>query len=151
MRARRVARNPLENPTDMSTTMEWRVITPSLLDDLPDRPGVFEIANLVRNVLFVGAAPLGLAGAIRETLTTSRLVSRAHCVRFEIADDAEERARRHLAEYRRTHDGMLPYAQREDALMTLLEARRPPARALPHSRPGRKAGPATFLRSSPRA
>ncbi|MDG2307362.1 MAG: hypothetical protein P8R42_22475 [Candidatus Binatia bacterium] len=135
----------------MSTTTKWRVITPALLAELPDRPGVFEIGNLVRTVLFIGFAPCGIAADLREALTTPRLLSRAHCIRFEVSDEGEDRARERLAEYRRVHAGILPYAHRHDPLTSLLDARRPPARALPLARPGRKSGPATFRRSSPGA
>jgi len=135
----------------MSTATRWRVITPSLLEELPDRPGVFEIGNLVRNVLFIGAAPAGLSAAIRETLREPRLLSRARCLRFEVTEEAEDLARERMTDYRRAHSGAPPYAHRHDPLTSLLDARRPPARALPVARPGRKAGPATFLRTSPDA
>lgn len=133
----------------MSTTAQWRVITPTLLEELPSDPGVFEIANLVRTVLFIGAAPCDLATTIREAVVSPRLMSRSHCIRFELADDAEARAGRLLAAYRQAHGGLAPYAHRSDPLTNLLDARRPPPRALPLSRPGRKSGPAAFLRSRP--
>ncbi len=130
---------------------QWRVITPALLEELPELPGVFEVGNLVRNILFIGAAPGGIARSIREVLTTPRLLSRAHCIRFEVAEDGEDLARERMAEYRRAHGGTPPYAHRVDALTHILDTRRPTARALPLARPGRKAGPASFLRSSPSA
>jgi len=133
----------------MANETQWRVITPALLEELPELPGVFEIGNLVRNVLLIEAAPTGIATAIRTAMSTPRLLSRAHCVRFEVTDEGEDRARERLAEYRRDHAGCLPYAHRKDALTTMLEARRPPARALPLARPGRKAGPTSFRRASP--
>ncbi len=136
---------------EMSTTTQWRVITPTLLDELPDAPGIFEIGNLVRNVLFIGAAPTGLAAAVRSALGSSRLVPRAHCIRFEVGENAEERARTRLAEYRHEHAGALPYAHRDDPLTRMLEARRPPSRALPLSRAGRRAGPDSLARSNPSA
>ena len=134
----------------MSTTTQWRVITPTLLDDLPDVPGVFEVGNLVRNVLFIGAAPTGIASAVRNAITSSRLISRAHCIRFEVGEDVEERVRVRLAEYRRAHAGALPYAHRDDPLTRILD-RRPPSRALPMSRTGRRSGPAPLVRSTPTA
>lgn len=135
----------------MPNTMQWRVITPTLLDELPELPGVFEVGNLVRNVLFIGSAPAGIASALREALMTPRLLSRARCIRFEVTDEGEDVARLRLAEYRRRHGGTAPYAHRQDALTTFLEGRRPPSRALPHSRPGRRSGPGSFQRSSPGA
>lgn len=135
----------------MPKATQWRVITPTLLNELPEMPGVFEVGNLVRNVLLISAAPTGIAHAIREALTQPRLLSRAHCIRFEVSEDGEDLARIRLAEYRQAHGGTPPLAHRHDPAMTLLEARRPPARALPLARPGRKSGPATFRRSSPSA
>lgn len=132
----------------MPTTTAWRVITPALLADLPEDPGVFEVGNLVRSVLFIGAAPEGLAEAIRQTLVEPRLLSRAHCIRFERSDTADDIVRQRLAAYRRAHAGTLPYAHRNDAMTNFVETKRPPVRALPLARPGRKAGPASFLRSS---
>ena len=90
----------------------WRVITPSLMDELPSNPGIFEFGSLVRSVLYVGAAPAGLAPAIREALATPRLAKRAHCLRFEIAENAEIRARKLLTDYQRVHRGELPDAHR---------------------------------------
>lgn len=135
----------------MANGTRWRVITPALLAELPEQPGIFEVGNLVRSILFIGAASGSLAEEIRRILVEPRMLSRAHCIRFEAIDEAEEVAQQRLAAYRREHAGALPYAQRQDAFTNLIEGKRPTARALPLARPGRKAGPASFLRSAPSA
>lgn len=132
----------------MPNGMQWRVITPTLLDELPELPGMFEVGSLVRNVLFIGSAPGGIAAALREALMTPRLLSRAHCVRFEVTEAGDELARSRLAEYRREHNGAVPFAHRQDALAKLLDGRRPPSRALPLSRSGRRSGPGSLHRNS---
>ena len=117
----------------------WRVINPPLLDELPEGPGIFEIGNLVRSVLYVGAAPGGLAREIRAALTIPGLLTRAHCIRFEVADDAEAFAQRRLEDYRKVHAGRLPLGHRPGPLPGL--ASREPATSLGLDFPAASRGP----------
>lgn len=135
----------------MSSSEDWRVITPRLLEALPEGPGVFEIGNLVRTVLLVGAAELGLRSGVRAALTSPALQSRAHCIRFELAEDPGRRASERLDDYRRAHHGMPPLAHRTDPVARLVAPSR--ASRTPRITPRRPdEAPATsFLRASPAA
>lgn len=89
----------------------WDVITPDLLDELPDRPGTVQIANLVRNVILIAAAPEGIGTAVRKALSCPGVFQQAHCLRFEISPEASARAEALLGAYRRKHGGLAPPAQ----------------------------------------
>lgn len=89
----------------------WDVITPDLLAELPDRPGTVQIANLVRNVILIAAAPEGIGAAVRKALSNPGVFQQAHCLRFEISPEASARAEALLGAYRRRHGGMDPPAQ----------------------------------------
>jgi hypothetical protein len=92
----------------------WKALDWSTVALLPDSPGVFEIANLVRTTLFIGAAPESLVTTITTHLETpAGLHARAGRLYFRFA--ATEEAGRIQAElltrYGERHAGSLPPAQ----------------------------------------
>jgi hypothetical protein len=96
----------------MPVSNGWKLITPELLEALPDRQGVFELGSLVRSVVFIGGdADAGLRSMVREALAEPRLRMRARCLRFELTDDPRGRANQLVAEYRAAHGGALPAEQ----------------------------------------
>lgn len=92
----------------------WKSLDASVVTRIPDSPGVFEIANLVRTVLFIGAAPDSLATALAAHLEGPNVVhARAgHLyVRYAPTDDVEHMQAEMLARYGERHGGTLPPAQ----------------------------------------
>jgi hypothetical protein len=103
----------------------WRRLTFDTIETLPETGGVFEIGNLVRNVLYIDCAD----GNLRRRLTTlgpapSTLPPCAggYYVRFvSTAKEAEARDER-LAAYREAHDGQLPVGNARPSLARLHRA-----------------------------
>jgi hypothetical protein len=94
----------------------WRPLIPAEIAKVPECPGVFELATLVRTVVFIGAAPESLASSLGRHLQTggSPSVQAARLYfRYQASDDAEHAQRERLEEYRRTHGDRLPAAQSE--------------------------------------
>jgi hypothetical protein len=103
----------------------WRRLTPETVAGLPEAAAIFEVANLVRTVLFIGAA-----GDLKTRLTTyvAEQVKHSACpggfyVRYELVDSAEEALTARLAAYRSAHAGLLPPANREASPALRLAAR----------------------------
>ena len=76
---------------------DWQPLTPEVIAALPESPAVFEVANLVRTVLFIDRAQ----GKLRERLTTlwqdpTRLPVRpgGHYFRYELSAREEETLQR---------------------------------------------------------
>ena len=92
----------------------WKALDWSTVALLPNGPGVFEIANLVRTTLFIGAATNSLATSMTTHLETpSALHARAGRLyfRYAPAEDAERIQTDLLASYGERHGGALPPAQ----------------------------------------
>jgi hypothetical protein len=92
----------------------WQSLDATAVSQLPNSPGVFEIANLVRTTLYIGAA----AESLVATLTThlggpTALHARAGRLYFRHAptEDAERVQAELLARYGECHSGMLPPGQ----------------------------------------
>jgi hypothetical protein len=96
----------------MTEPGRWNRMIPEVIATLPESPGVFEVANLVRTVLFVGHAE----GAMRRHLTVllqqaqTRLPPAVggYFFRYELTTDEEPRVAERLASYRATHGDSLP-------------------------------------------
>lgn len=89
----------------------WLKLNPSTIASVPDAPGVYEIANLVRTVLFIGRGE----GNLRRSLTSlgpvpSQLPASigGYYVRYELVDDEERVAAERAASYVSRHGGCLP-------------------------------------------
>jgi hypothetical protein len=94
----------------------WQVLTPEVIAELPEAPGVFEVANLVRTVLYIDRAQ----GKLREKLTALwqdpvKLPVRpgGHFFRYELTSKEEEALQARLSAYRTKHQGQLPPINRE--------------------------------------
>jgi|SRR6185295_2136903 len=94
----------------MSTTanLSWHRFTLEIIGELPESPAVFEIANLVRTVQYIGSAD-----NLRDRLTTYwqelRPLPGGYYFRFHQSQKAgEEALATHLASYRSAHGGLLP-------------------------------------------
>ena len=90
---------------------DWQQLTPEVIAALPESPAVFEVASLVRSVLYIDRAH----GKLRERLTslwqdTAKLPVRpgGHYFRYELTPREEEELQKRLAAYRRRHGGALP-------------------------------------------
>ena len=92
----------------------WRPLDSAEVTILPESPGVFEIATLVRNVLFIGVAADSLATSLGSHLESpSTLHARVGRLYFRYAA-TEDASRVHgdlLAYYRERHGDTLPPAQ----------------------------------------
>jgi len=92
----------------------WKPLDAGEVTLLPDSPGVFEIATLVRNVLFIGAASESLATTLASQLDTPAAVhARVGRLYFRYAsvEESEQAQAELLARYRDRHAGTLPPAQ----------------------------------------
>ena len=89
----------------------WQKLNPSTIDVVPEVPGIFEIGNLVRTVLFIGRANgdlkgrLAGLGAVPENVPAS---AGGYYVRWAITDDEETALADRKAAHRDEHDGRLP-------------------------------------------
>ena len=111
------------------TTGNWIRLTPTNIAALPNADGVFEIANLVRSVQYVGRA----CGRLRDTLENFGHMPRTlpssvggYFFRFELTSAETETFQRRIEAYRKRHEGALPPGNRAP-VVELLE----PAPLLP--------------------
>lgn len=92
----------------------WKPMTPAMLAEVPSCPGVYELATLVRTVVFIGAAPENLSAALTQHLnapaTLHPHVGRLY-FRTVAHEDPEHVQVALLDEYRARHAGALPSAQ----------------------------------------
>ncbi len=97
------------------TFSKWRPMTPVEVEQVPGCPGVFELATLVRTVVFIGGAPESLSNALQQHLTVatgdSRIPSGRLYFRYRATDEVQQLQNDLLADYRRRHDGALPPGQ----------------------------------------
>jgi hypothetical protein len=89
-------------------------MVPAVISDAPASPGVYQLATLVRTVVFIGAAP----DSLNETLTLhlnapATLHPHLGNLYFRVAplEDPELAQTGLLEEYRTSHGGALPAAQ----------------------------------------
>jgi hypothetical protein len=105
----------------------WRRLTPETIADLPESAAVFEVANLVRNVHYIGSA----GGNLRARLTAFVQEQARHLpvpggyyLRYEPAASEDEALVARLAAYRAQHRGNLPVGNREGRPAIRLASRR---------------------------
>ena len=95
----------------------WRPMTQAEVERVPACPGVFELATLVRTVVFIGAAPESLASALEQHLALPagasgpRIASGRLYFRYRATEEVEQLQSDLLEEYRRHHGGALPPGQ----------------------------------------
>jgi hypothetical protein len=92
-------------------TRNWRRLTAETIADLPETAAVFEVANLVRTVQFIGKASGNLRARVaayaQEDLKW-RPVPGGYYFRYEPAAREEEALDGRLAAYRKGHGGQVP-------------------------------------------
>jgi hypothetical protein len=98
----------------------WHRLTPDNIAALPNKDGVFEIANLVRNVQYVARA----CGRLRDTVAAMGHMPKnlplsvgGYFFRFELTTAEGDAFRRRLESYRKRHDGSLPPGNSLDQVM----------------------------------
>jgi hypothetical protein len=108
-------------------TASWRPLTPETIAELPESPAVFEVANLVRNVHYIGAAGgnlrARLAAYLREQ-TRLLPVPGGFYLRWEPASSEDDALAARLAAYRGAHGGSMPVGNRDAAPTLRIAARR---------------------------
>jgi hypothetical protein len=104
----------------------WRRLTPDTIAELPEAGAVFEIANLVRTVHFIGTA----RGNLRQRMATwtqdqAKLspTPGGYYVRYQPATAEEQALEERLTTYRASHGGRLPTGNREPATVTKINSR----------------------------
>ena len=95
----------------ITNTRNWRRLTADTIADLPESGAVFEVANLVRTVQFIGAASGNLRARIaayaQEDLKL-RPVPGGYYFRYETATKEDEALAERLDSYRKRHRGIAP-------------------------------------------
>ena len=111
----------------IANTRNWRRLTPEMIADLPETGAVFEVANLVRTVQFIGTA----SGNLRTRLASfaaedlkQRPIPGGYYVRYEAAAVEDEALNAHLTAYRDAHGGTLPLGNGGSVTRLRLAARR---------------------------
>lgn len=98
-------------------TGTWRRLSVDTLAALPEEPAVFEIASLVRTVLYIGAAEGNLRARLGTVLREpGRLpqVAGGYWVRWESVAAEDDVLARRLAAFRDAHHGAVPPGNREN-------------------------------------
>lgn len=94
----------------------WRPLAHAEIDRLPECSGVYELATLVRTVLFIGAATENLRDDLMQHLGGGSLpLLRGSNLYFRhrATDDPAQLQSELLDDYRARHGGALPPAQSE--------------------------------------
>jgi hypothetical protein len=108
-------------------TPSWRRLSPEALADLPQTGAVFEVANLVRTVQFIGTASGNLrnrlAAYVEEDLKV-RPITGGYYFRYEPAPDENRALDARLNAYRSGHGGLLPVGNSEERPTLRLASRR---------------------------
>jgi hypothetical protein len=96
----------------MPTFTPWHPLLPDALATVPSRPGVFQLATLVRTVVYIGASSdLAATLAQHVTLAGSPFALGRRYFRYVELEHPEQRQRELLEEFRRSHRGTLPTSQ----------------------------------------
>ncbi|HWP67520.1 MAG TPA: hypothetical protein VNO26_16605 [Candidatus Limnocylindria bacterium] len=112
------------------TPGRWIRLTPDNIAAVPNADGVFEIANLVRSVQYVGRA----CGRLRDTLAEVGHMPRmlpasvgGYFFRFELTTAETETFQRRIEVYRKRHHGALPPGNRSQVVELVEPVRIAPA------------------------
>ena len=92
----------------------WKPMTPALIADAPTCPGVYELGNLVRTVVFIGAASENLNEALTAHMhAPATLHPHVGRLYFRVAplDEPEDAQTALIEEFRARHSGAFPVAQ----------------------------------------
>ena len=89
----------------------WMKLDRTTIEAVPDAPGVFEIANLVRTILLIGRGDGSLRSRLREIGTVPKDVPASVgglYLRYHVAEDEAAAVADCEAAYRARHGGELP-------------------------------------------
>lgn len=93
----------------------WKPMTPAVIAEAPNCPAVYELGTLVRTVVFIGAADDDLNRTLNQHLSVPQTLhpplGRLY-FRFAPLDEPEGTRAVLLEEFRTSHAGALPAAQR---------------------------------------
>ena len=95
----------------ITDTRCWRRLTPETIAELPETGAVFEVANLVRTVQFIGRASGNLRARMAAYMSEDlkvRPCPGGYFFRYEPTASEEETLDQRLASYLDSHGGMLP-------------------------------------------
>lgn len=112
----RLAQALLFSPGMNTVTNCWRRLSAETIAALPQASAVFEVANLVRNVHFIGAANGNLRARLAAfTQEHMKLIPTpgGYYVRYEKAEREDEALALRLDSYRAVHGGRVPMGNRE--------------------------------------
>jgi len=99
------------SPAMITDTRCWRRLTPETIAELPEMGAVFEVANLVRTVQFIGRASGNLRARMVAYMNEDlklRPCPGGYFFRYEATTSEEETLDQRLALYLDNHAGMLP-------------------------------------------
>jgi len=105
----------------------WKPMVPAVVAETPPCPGVYQLATLVRTVVFIGAAPADLSETLAQHLNApATLHPHLGHLYFRIAplEDPEPTQTALLNEYCKLHGGAPPAAQVTQPLPLPLAPRR---------------------------
>ena len=90
----------------------WRRLTPAAIAALPEAAAIFEVANLVRTVKFIGSAGGNLRARLTAFQTQAKLRPSpgGYFFRYEAATREDDVLASRLSTYRAAHRGLLPVA-----------------------------------------
>jgi len=94
----------------------WLPLTPDSVAGVPDGPGVFEVANLVRNVLYIGRAEGNMRTRLAGLFQPGNPLPPApggYYMRYEATPDEASVYADRMSDYRQGHGGLLPPGNRE--------------------------------------
>ena len=92
----------------------WKPLVPVAITEAPTCPGVYQLATLVRTVVFIGAAPTNLSETLAQHVNApATLHPHLGPLYFRLAplESPEHAQSELLEEYRARHGGALPAAQ----------------------------------------
>ena len=104
----------------------WRRLTPDMILDLPEEGAVFEIANLVRTVQYIGSAGGNLRARLAALGTEQPRLPACpggYYFRYETVAQEDEALAARLDAYRTTHS-ILPQGNREGTVTLRVVPRR---------------------------
>ena len=111
----------------ITDTRNWRRLSPDTIADLPESGAVFEVANLVRTVQYIGSA----SGNLRARLSAYaqedlklRPIPGGYYFRYESAEEESAALAQRLDSYRKRHGGGEPLGNSETVLGLRLASRR---------------------------
>src|SRR5262249_58473979 len=103
----------LLNPRRMNQEpSRWRRLTPAVVAALPEAAAVFEVANLVRTVKYIGSAGGNLPARLSALQTQAKLKPSpgGYFFRYETAAREDDPLARPVSAYPAAHPGPLPAA-----------------------------------------